>query len=228
MHQVTHHARLTPAGHTIRSCPPSAKQYDATRPDTAREDRARRTNPMPPGVMAVAPDTPHVARPFGSRPSNPLYKRGCILSPIRTGRSIADVVTTPADVYDAEHPLTPTWWLVLSARRPSDQISKSLSVLGARGNEQSLRYCWPRRPVSRTCDKDWERPATPRSYLAGTLTGHPTPQLTPQRHSRVPLWVNPSLSNMCSSHHKVSSDARYLWPHAFVPGDVRPRGSIRL
>ena len=42
---------------------------------------------------------------------------------------------------------------------PSDQISKSLSVLGARGNEQSLRYCWPRRPVSRTCDKDWnDRP----------------------------------------------------------------------
>ena len=139
MHQVTHHARLTPAGHTIRSCPPSAKQYAATRPDTAREDRARRTNPMPPGVMAVAPDTPHVARPFGSRPSNPLYKRSCILSPIRTDRSIADVVTTPADVYDAEHPLTPTWWLVLS-------------------DPEAPRIKYPNRLVY------WERAVTSRAY----------------------------------------------------------------
>ena len=154
---------------------------------------------MPPGVGAIAPDAPHVARPFGSRPSNPLYKRSCILSPIRTVRSIADVVTTPADVYDAEHPLTPTWWLVLS-------------------DPKAPRIKYPNRLV------DWERAVTSRAYdTVGpvvpsrglvTRTGNDRPRLVVI--SRVPSLVTRLHSSRLKGTRGYPSGSTRLHPTCVV------------
>ena len=133
-------------------------------------------------------------------------------------------MTTPADVYYAEHPLTPTWWLVLSALRPSDQISKSLSVLGARGNEQSLRYCWPRRPVSRTCDKDWND--RPRLVVISRV-----PSLVTRLHSSH-LSSNSVVTIKCHQTHDTSGRTplflatsglgdRYVFKHGTVNQGIR-------
>src|SRR3990170_3286659 len=92
-----------------------------------------------PGGLGPSPREPCTLRGcFRSRPSNPLYKRGCVPSPIQNGPLLADVNRASAEVYDAERPYYAH--VMVSAIGPEAPRIKypNRSGLGTRGNEQRL------------------------------------------------------------------------------------------
>src|SRR3990170_1434222 len=79
VHQLTHHARLTPAGHTLLGHA-RPRPNDTPQPDLDLIERsARRTKPMHPEVLGHRPGRSYTlrTRPV-SRPSSLQYNGGCL------------------------------------------------------------------------------------------------------------------------------------------------------
>src|SRR3954462_834876 len=93
MHQLTHHARLTPVGHTFLGHA-RPRPNNTPQPDLGLIERsARRTKPMPPGVMGHLPGNSCMlrTRPV-SRPSYLPKKAGAYESnPARATKSLTSI-----------------------------------------------------------------------------------------------------------------------------------------